>query len=119
MARRRAGLHGLQQHAIQQVSHPRSLLSSSPPSTTSILESIFQAHKNCSQDQFNRVGEQLAKQQLEQLQQQMQTFKQNLNDFAIKYRKDIKRDPNFRKHFQTMCAAIGVDPLACEFELGL
>ncbi|KND04527.1 ESCRT-II subunit protein SNF8 [Spizellomyces punctatus DAOM BR117] len=62
--------------------------------------------------EFQRAGEALAHQQLEQLKTQLSVFKTNLEDFARKYRKDIKRDPKFRMHFQRMCTNIGIDPLA-------
>ncbi|KAJ3044485.1 ESCRT-II subunit protein snf8 [Rhizophlyctis rosea] len=93
MARRRVGIHGLQQQARHQ-------------------------------EEFQKAGEALAAQQLEQrneaqpvgsppqLKSQLELFRTNLEDFARKYRKDIKRDPEFRKHFQRMCSNIGVDPLA-------
>ncbi|KAJ3145753.1 ESCRT-II subunit protein snf8 [Geranomyces michiganensis] len=81
MARRRAGISGLQ----------------------------AQARTNAD---FQRVGEALSQSQLEQLKSQLAAFKTNLEDFARKYRKDIKRDPKFRMHFQRMCTNIGVDPLA-------
>lgn len=42
----------------------------------------------------------------------METFKTNLEEFATHHKHDIKKDPRFRKHFQEMCASIGVDPLA-------
>ncbi len=42
----------------------------------------------------------------------METFKKNLEEFAVKYKDEIKRDAQFRKQFQDMCANIGVDPLA-------
>jgi ESCRT-II complex subunit VPS22 len=28
---------------------------------------------------------------------------------------DIKKNPQFRAHFQRMCAQVGVDPLACMY----
>jgi hypothetical protein len=37
---------------------------------------------------------------------------ENLENFAQKYKKDINRNPEFRKQFQVMCNSIGVDPLA-------
>lgn len=43
----------------------------------------------------------------------MEMFRKNLEDFAIKHRDDIRRDPDFRLQFQEMCSSIGVDPLAC------
>lgn len=45
----------------------------------------------------------------------MDVFKTNLQEFAQKHRKDIRKDPTFRAHFQRMCTNIGVDPLACKF----
>lgn len=47
-----------------------------------------------------------------QLSRQVDTFKKNLEEFAYKHRDEIKRDANFRKQFQDMCANIGVDPLS-------
>lgn len=38
---------------------------------------------------------------------------ENLEAFAKKYKNDINKNPEFRKQFQVMCNAIGVDPLAC------
>ncbi|KAI8335796.1 EAP30/Vps36 family-domain-containing protein [Chlamydoabsidia padenii] len=61
---------------------------------------------------FQQIGDTLAAKEIEQLQQQLETFKQNLEEFAWKHQKDIKKDPLFRSHFQRMCANIGVDPLA-------
>lgn len=63
--------------------------------------------------QFREVGNALQTQQLEELRAQLARFKENLENFALKYKKDIKRDPAFRMHFQRMCNQIGVDPLAC------
>ena len=42
----------------------------------------------------------------------MDKFKANLEEFAYKYKDEIRRDARFRKQFQDMCANIGVDPLA-------
>lgn len=64
--------------------------------------------------QFREVGNALQTQQLEELRKQLEKFRTNLEAFAIKYKKDIKRDPVFRMHFQRMCNQIGIDPLACE-----
>ncbi|KAI8098619.1 EAP30/Vps36 family-domain-containing protein [Halteromyces radiatus] len=61
---------------------------------------------------FQQIGDSIAAKELEQLQRQLETFKQNLEEFAWKHQKDIKKDPMFRSHFQRMCANIGVDPLA-------
>ena len=45
--------------------------------TTELQESSFQAMSN-----------------------QMETFRQNLEEFARDHKDDIKKDPEFRKHFQ-------------------
>ena len=44
----------------------------------------------------------------------MDSFRTRLEDFAYNYRDDIKKNGQFRRQFQEMCAAVGVDPLACE-----
>ena len=45
----------------------------------------------------------------------LDSFKNYLEDFAAKHKADIKKNPEFRGHFQKMCARIGVDPLACKY----
>ncbi|KAI9030794.1 EAP30/Vps36 family-domain-containing protein [Phycomyces nitens] len=64
------------------------------------------------QKDFQQVGDSIAAKELEQLQGQIEAFKSNLEEFAWKHRKDIRKDPTFRSHFQRMCVTIGVDPLA-------
>jgi len=49
-----------------------------------------------------------------QMGKQLESFKNYLEDFATKHKSDIKKNPEFRGHFQKMCARIGVDPLACK-----
>lgn len=48
-----------------------------------------------------------------QLRQQLVVFKQKLEEFAMKHKHQINKDPEFRMHFNNMCTKIGVDPLAC------
>ena len=60
------------------------------------------------------MGTELKTAELSQMKQQIQTFHQNLEEFAKKYKKDINKNPEFRKYFQDMCTKIGVDPLACK-----
>ena len=50
-----------------------------------------------------------------QLSKQVESFRSNLEEFAGQHREEIRRNPQFRSQFQQMCAAIGVDPLACKF----
>ncbi|GJJ76667.1 ESCRT-II complex subunit VPS22 [Entomortierella parvispora] len=63
-------------------------------------------------ESYQRVGQTISDNQMEQLQKQMETFRANLETFARLHRKDIQKDPVFRMHFQKMCGNIGVDPLA-------
>jgi len=70
-------------------------------------------HKNVqAKKQYEVVADNIASLQTAQLQEQLKVFKDNLADFAQKYKKDIKKDPEFRMHFQVMCQKTGVDPLA-------
>ena len=50
---------------------------------------------------------------------QLESFKTFLEKFAANHQADIKKNPEFRQHFQKLCARIGVDPLACEFLLNV
>ena len=45
---------------------------------------------------------------------QLEAFKSFLEKFAAKHQNDIRKNHEFRQHFQKMCARIGVDPLACK-----
>lgn len=50
--------------------------------------------------------------QFDTMTKQMDVFRQNLEEFAAKHKSEIRKNPLFRRQFQEMCAAIGVDPLA-------
>lgn len=41
----------------------------------------------------------------------MTMFKTKLEEFAVKHKNEIRKDPEFRARFHQMCANIGVDPL--------
>lgn len=69
-------------------------------------------NKTAQQAKFKEKGSELASDQLAQLSKQLDAFRGNLEDFATKHRNDIKKNPEFRRQFQEMCATIGVDPLA-------
>ncbi|CAL4126127.1 unnamed protein product [Meganyctiphanes norvegica] len=64
------------------------------------------------QDKFKEKGSEIHENQLEQMTNQMEKFRENLEEFAAKHKNEIKKNPQFRKQFQEMCASIGVDPLA-------
>eukprot|EP01029_Cantina_marsupialis_P028427 TRINITY_DN776156_c0_g1_i1.p1 TRINITY_DN776156_c0_g1~~TRINITY_DN776156_c0_g1_i1.p1 ORF type:complete len:250 (-),score=56.70 TRINITY_DN776156_c0_g1_i1:138-887(-) len=63
-------------------------------------------------EKFEAVGNDMKDQQLSHVQEQMGTFKTNLEEFARKHRATINKDPEFRRQFQMMTTSIGVDPLA-------
>lgn len=50
--------------------------------------------------------------QFDTMTKQMDVFRAKLEEFAAKHRSEIRKNPQFRRQFQEMCAAIGVDPLA-------
>jgi ESCRT-II complex subunit VPS22 len=62
--------------------------------------------------QFSEVGEQLTEANLAHVSAQLELFRANLQQFAVQHKSSIKKDPDFRRKFQVMCAKIGVDPLA-------
>uniref|UniRef100_A0A0K0EET2 Vacuolar-sorting protein SNF8 n=1 Tax=Strongyloides stercoralis TaxID=6248 RepID=A0A0K0EET2_STRER len=64
------------------------------------------------QAQYAAKGEELASEQIANFSQQLDTFTKKLEEFAYKHRNEIKKNSQFRRHFQEMCAHVGVDPLA-------
>lgn len=63
-------------------------------------------------EKYKDKGADLQESQLEQMTKQMEVFRIKLEEFAMKHKDDIRKNSQFRKQFQEMCAAIGVDPLA-------
>ncbi|EDW67713.1 vacuolar-sorting protein SNF8 [Drosophila virilis] len=63
-------------------------------------------------EKYKDKGADLQESQLEQMTKQMEVFRNKLEEFAMKHKEDIRKNSQFRKQFQEMCAAIGVDPLA-------
>lgn len=61
---------------------------------------------------YEQKGSAIADAQISQMSKQLESFKTYLEDFASKHKSDIKKNAEFRGHFQQMCARIGVDPLA-------
>ncbi|KAJ2999135.1 hypothetical protein HDV02_003424 [Globomyces sp. JEL0801] len=61
---------------------------------------------------FQKAGELIQQQTLEQMKTSLETFKTNLELFAKNHADEIKKDPVFRGHFQKLCSQVGVDPLA-------
>ena len=63
-------------------------------------------------EKARNVGKQIEASNMEHMNDQLSLFKQNLEEFARRYKHEIKQDPVFRQQFQKMCTKIGVDPLA-------
>ncbi|XP_002161134.1 vacuolar-sorting protein SNF8 isoform X1 [Hydra vulgaris] len=63
-------------------------------------------------EKYAAKGTELADVEISYMIKQLDAFKHYLEDFAAKHQSDIKKNPEFRQHFQTLCAKIGVDPLA-------
>lgn len=61
---------------------------------------------------FQGVGRRMEEEKLTHVVELLENFKTTLQDFAIKHRDRINRDPEFRSQFHAMCSSIGVDPLA-------
>lgn len=61
---------------------------------------------------FKGKGNVLQENAFAEMAKQTETFRSKLEDFAQNHKNDIRKDPEFRRHFQEMCASIGVDPLA-------
>eukprot|EP00208_Stichococcus_sp_RCC1054_P003031 CAMPEP_0206147056 /NCGR_PEP_ID=MMETSP1473-20131121/32277_1 /ASSEMBLY_ACC=CAM_ASM_001109 /TAXON_ID=1461547 /ORGANISM="Stichococcus sp, Strain RCC1054" /LENGTH=200 /DNA_ID=CAMNT_0053543849 /DNA_START=355 /DNA_END=954 /DNA_ORIENTATION=+ len=63
-------------------------------------------------EHYKSLGEHVQAVKLEHMRSQLAQFKASLEQFAISHREEIRRSPEFRAQFHTMCANIGVDPLA-------
>lgn len=64
------------------------------------------------QEKYKDKGTEIQENQFEQMASQMEVLRTNLEEFAKKHKNEIKKNPQFRRQFQEMCASIGVDPLA-------
>lgn len=61
---------------------------------------------------FAELSTELSRAQVDSLHNQLAQFRGALQRFAAQHRESIRSDPRFRREFERMCAAIGVDPLA-------
>uniref|UniRef100_A0AC35U2S1 Vacuolar-sorting protein SNF8 n=1 Tax=Rhabditophanes sp. KR3021 TaxID=114890 RepID=A0AC35U2S1_9BILA len=64
------------------------------------------------QAKFDAKGQELASEQISNFSSQLESFTKKLEEFAYKHRNEIRKNSQFRRHFQEMCAHVGVDPLA-------
>ena len=63
-------------------------------------------------EKYKDKGNEIAETQVAELTKQMETFRTKLEEFARDHKQEIRKNPEFRRRFQEMCASIGVDPLA-------
>lgn len=63
-------------------------------------------------EKYKDKGTELQDNQFEQMTKQLEIFRDNLEEFAANHKNEIRKNPQFRRQFQEMCASIGVDPLA-------
>lgn len=59
-----------------------------------------------------QIGEQVAADRRTHITEQVAMFRRRLEEFAVRYRSEINKDPQFRHHFVRMAKSIGVDPLS-------
>lgn len=64
------------------------------------------------QEKYREKGSEIQENQFQQMSKQLEVFRENLEEFASNHKSEIKKNAQFRRQFQEMCAAIGVDPLA-------
>ena len=57
-------------------------------------------------------GKEIENAKMSEMQSQFDEFRRQLEEFAHKYKKDIKKDAEFRARFNQMCVSVNVDPLA-------
>lgn len=67
---------------------------------------------NKAKEQYKAIGDEVKLTSHAAAIQQLELFKLKLEEFALKHRDDIRKDPAFRAQFHSMCTHIGVDPLA-------
>jgi len=68
--------------------------------------------KQAKQDVLKAEGEKIQNEEFAHMEAQFEKFKERLEHFAKNHRAEIQKNPEFRRQFQSMCASIGVDPLA-------
>ncbi len=56
----------------------------------------------------------LAQDNTKHMTESVKVFREQLEAFALKHKKDINKDPVLRKRFHEMCSSVGVDPLASQ-----
>jgi ESCRT-II complex subunit VPS22 len=74
------------------------------------LGGVYQQRKM--QENYAKIGEQVEKESLQKLKEQLLSFSSNLEKFALKHKDEIKYNSDFREKFYIMCMELGVDPLS-------
>ncbi|VDL97404.1 unnamed protein product [Schistocephalus solidus] len=69
-------------------------------------------NRSIAQSRFKEKKNEMEEFEAAVLTRQLDGLKSSLEEFASKYQSKIRHDKQFRAQFQSMCANIGVDPLA-------
>ncbi|BHF68996.1 ESCRT-II subunit protein snf8 [Sparganum proliferum] len=69
-------------------------------------------NRSIAQSRFKEKKNEMEEFEAAVLSRQLEELKSSLEEFASKYQSKIRQDKQFRAQFQSMCANIGVDPLA-------
>jgi len=65
-------------------------------------------------ERAKKIGQEINTNLITDLKKQFTEFKLNLEQFAVKNKKQINEDPVFRRQFHEMCKEIGVDPISSQ-----
>ena len=68
--------------------------------------------KQAREAKAKELGAKIESEQLGEMTKQLAEFKESLEAFAVKHKKEISSNPVFRNQFLKMCQQIGVDPLS-------
>ena len=60
---------------------------------------------------FQKKAQEISVASVQEMHQQLQVFKDNLQQFASKHAQELRQNTIFRSRFQSLCLKIGVDPL--------
>eukprot|EP00003_Mantamonas_plastica_P025613 TRINITY_DN505_c0_g1_i3.p1 TRINITY_DN505_c0_g1~~TRINITY_DN505_c0_g1_i3.p1 ORF type:complete len:241 (-),score=66.09 TRINITY_DN505_c0_g1_i3:186-908(-) len=68
--------------------------------------------KQAASASYKKVADSVDLENTQQMTEQVEVFKTNLETFARKYKSEINKNPEFRQMFVQMCSLMGVDPLS-------
>ncbi|OAF71215.1 ESCRT-II complex subunit VPS22 [Intoshia linei] len=63
-------------------------------------------------EEINRKAKEISEQYFKNMQSSMNELTENIKRYSVKYRDEIRYNPDFRQKFAKLCLSTGVDPLA-------